>query len=51
MASSDDDFNKLDTLSDSDYLKLIEIFYEKVRGKCSVLTFLILLFCLDLECE
>ncbi|CAF0737113.1 unnamed protein product [Rotaria sordida] len=29
MASSDDDFNKLDTLSDDDYLKLIEQFYEK----------------------
>jgi hypothetical protein len=29
MASSDDGFNKLDTLSDDDYLKLIEKFYEK----------------------
>ncbi|CAF0782941.1 unnamed protein product [Adineta steineri] len=29
MASSDDDLNKLDTLSDDDYLKLIEQFYEK----------------------
>ena len=31
MALSDDDFNKLDTLSDDDYLKLIAKFYEKVR--------------------
>ncbi|CAF5215922.1 unnamed protein product, partial [Rotaria magnacalcarata] len=29
MASSDDDFNKLDTLSDDAYLQLIEQFYEK----------------------
>ncbi|CAF4951632.1 unnamed protein product, partial [Rotaria magnacalcarata] len=29
MASSDDDFNKLDTLSDDVYLQLIEQFYEK----------------------
>jgi hypothetical protein len=31
MASSDDDFNKLDSLSDEKYLKLIETFYETVR--------------------
>jgi hypothetical protein len=31
MASSDEGFNKLDALSDDDYLKLIENFYEKVR--------------------
>ena len=30
MASSDDDFNKLDTLSDDAYLKLIQQFYDKV---------------------
>ncbi|CAF1137638.1 unnamed protein product [Adineta ricciae] len=29
MASSDDDFNKFDTLSDDEYLVLIEKFYEK----------------------
>ena len=30
MASSDDDFNKLDTLANEQYLKLIEQFYDKV---------------------
>lgn len=33
MSSSDDDFNKLDTLSDEQYLKLVEKFYDTVRGK------------------
>ncbi len=33
MATSDDDYNKLDTLSDDDYLKFITKFYEKVRKK------------------
>ncbi len=39
MASSDDGFNKLDTLSDDDYLKLIEKFYEKVRKKNKMFCF------------
>jgi hypothetical protein len=39
MASSDDDLNKLDTLSDDDYLKLLERFHEKVREVCSVVVF------------
>jgi len=39
MASSDDDFNKFDALSDDDYLKFIEKFYEKVRRKNKLVPF------------
>lgn len=51
MASPDDGFNKLDTLSDENYLKLIEKFYEKVREGKKMSCFLLISILFFKECK